>query len=133
MTYLLDTAVCIGFMRKTAPKTIARLHSESFNKMVLCSIVVYELLVGVEQCARPVIERLKVEDFVANFKSLPFDDGAAACSARLRAKLEAQGLPIGSNDMLIAGIALRYDLILVTPNVVEFDRISDLRIENWEA
>jgi tRNA(fMet)-specific endonuclease VapC len=133
MKYLLDTAVCIGFMRNTAPKTIARLHSAPFSEMVLCSIVMYELLAGVERCSRPQTERIKVQGFAAQFKSLPFDDRAAGHSAEIRAGLEAQGLPIGANDMLIAGIARSQNLILVTPNTLEFDRVPNLRVENWEA
>lgn len=133
MKYLLDTAVCIGFMRNTAPKTIARLHAEPFGEMVLCSLVIHELLAGVERCSRPDTERVKVKGFTAKFQSLPFDDAAAIHSSEIRAKLEAQGLPIGANDLLIAGIARSHNLILVTPNVSEFDRVPNLKVENWEA
>jgi len=35
--------------------------------------------------------------------------------------------------MLIAAIALANDLILVTHNVKEFQRIKGLKFEDWEA
>lgn len=133
MTYLLDTAVCIGFMRNTAPKTIARIQATPFAEMVLCSIVVHELLVGVERSRKPVTEGPKVAGFISQFQSLPFDDDAARDAAKIRAGLEAQGLPTGANDLLIAGIARVRGLILVTPNIIDFDRIPNLRVENWEA
>ena len=62
-----------------------------------------------------------------------FDDDSAVYAAQVRANLEARGVPIGANDMLIAGIALRHNLVLVTSNVDEFNRIPNLRVENWEA
>ena len=40
---------------------------------------------------------------------------------------------IGANDMLIAAHVLSLEAILVTDNVREFARISDLRFENWLA
>jgi tRNA(fMet)-specific endonuclease VapC len=39
--------------------------------------------------------------------------------------------PIGDFDSLIAAQALARDLIVVTNNVDEFERVPDLRIENW--
>lgn len=132
MTYVLDTAVCIGFMRNIAPKTIAKIEATPFAEMVLCSIVVHELVVGVERCRMPVTEGPKVEAFIGQFQSLPFDDRAGRDAAKIRAVLEKQGLPIGANDLLIAGIARSRGLIVVTPNVVDFERIPGLRVENWE-
>jgi tRNA(fMet)-specific endonuclease VapC len=50
---------------------------------------------------------------------------------RLRVQLEAAGLPIGGNDMLIAAHALATDSVVVTDNQREFARVSGLRVENW--
>lgn len=50
---------------------------------------------------------------------------------KIRSALESQGCVIGHLDMLIASHAKSLDLILVTNNVKEFQRIPDLRIENW--
>ena len=35
------------------------------------------------------------------------------------------------NDILLAGMALSRDLIMVTSNIKEFERIKDLTLENW--
>lgn len=50
----------------------------------------------------------------------------------VRAMLERAAMPIGAYDVLIAGQALARDLILVTHNTREFERVAGLRIENWE-
>ena len=54
-----------------------------------------------------------------------------AIYGKIRTRLEKQGNIIGSMDLLIAAQALAHDLILVTNNVKEFSRISELTIENW--
>ena len=38
---------------------------------------------------------------------------------------------MGANDMLIAAHALASNLILVTDNVTEFQRVEDLVVQNW--
>ena len=52
---------------------------------------------------------------------------------RLNAQLEARGEKIGIKDLQIASIAISQDLILVTHNIREFERIQGLRLEDWEA
>jgi tRNA(fMet)-specific endonuclease VapC len=60
---------------------------------------------------------------------LSFDEADALVAARIRAQLIHQ--PIGDVDSLIAAQALARDLIVVTNNVDEFERVPELRIENW--
>ena len=38
---------------------------------------------------------------------------------------------IGPYDLLIAGIARSRDMILVTNNTKEFERVVDLHLEDW--
>ena len=70
--------------------------------------------------------------FFDQFVSLPFDDASAEAYGRLRAELARRGTPIGPNDLMIAAIALAYDLTLVTHNTAEFSRVPGLRLEDWE-
>lgn len=62
---------------------------------------------------------------------LPFDSHEAHCSALIRADLEKKGTPIGPYDLLIAGIAVAHQGILVTNNTKEFNRVPELKLENW--
>jgi len=62
---------------------------------------------------------------------LPFDRKSIEHFAKIKATLKAQGNLIDDFDMLIAAIALRNDMILVTNNERHFERISNLSIENW--
>ena len=77
--------------------------------------------------------RFLQEEFLGRYASLPFDDDAADVYAEIRAQLERAGTPVGANDLLIASIARSNDLVLVTHNISEFERIPGLRVEDWEV
>ena len=62
---------------------------------------------------------------------LPFGTAAASEYGEIRAYLQRSGAPIGPLDMLIAAHARSEDMILVTNNVREFERVPDLEVENW--
>jgi len=51
----------------------------------------------------------------------------------IRASLEKVGNPIGPYDLMIAALAIQHDLILVTRNTREFQRVDGIKIENWEG
>ncbi len=62
---------------------------------------------------------------------VPFDEAAAERAAEIRKYLESSGMLIGLLDTLIAGVALARELILVTHNTAEFERIPNLQLEDW--
>ena len=65
--------------------------------------------------------------FFAKFKILPFDDTAAAHFDRLRPSLRR----LGTMDLKIASTVLAADVLLLTANRQDFERIPGLRLENW--
>ena len=65
------------------------------------------------------------------FEIVPFDAGDARAAGAVRSELEAAGLPIGPYDLLIAGQARARNLILVTANSQEFERVEGLVCEDW--
>ena len=133
MTYLLDTNVCIGWLRNKEPKLIARIQQENPADLLLCSVVVGELLYGVERSGSyHAANLLRLDQLRAQFASLPFDDRAAEEYGKLRAQLAAAGLLIGPNDLMIAAIALANGVTLVTHNTSEFSRVPGLVIEDWQ-
>jgi hypothetical protein len=40
VTYLLDTNICIGWMRQNQPQIVARIQAQTPGDIVLCSVVV---------------------------------------------------------------------------------------------
>jgi len=49
----------------------------------------------------------------------------------IRTTLEKQGNIIGSNDLFIAAHVKSLNAILVTNNIKEFERVTDLKVESW--
>lgn len=95
------------------------------------TVVAFELLTGVERSRAPGRRRDQVERLLATVVPLPFGVDEARSAARIRADLEARGMPIGPLDVLIAGTALARGATLVTRNVGEFARVPGLRVESW--
>jgi tRNA(fMet)-specific endonuclease VapC len=133
MIYLLDTNVCIVYLNNRSSRVSERLKALVPSDIAVCSIVKAELFYGAMKSRHPDTTLARQREFLQPFLSLPFDDHAARRYASIRADLEAQGTPIGPNDLMIAAIALANDLTLVTNNIREFGRIEDLRVEDWEA
>jgi tRNA(fMet)-specific endonuclease VapC len=51
--------------------------------------------------------------------------------SEIYSRLEGEGRCIGMPDSMIAGQALSLGLVLVTNNQKHFDRIPELRTQNW--
>ena len=50
----------------------------------------------------------------------------------IRSDLARKGTPIGPNDLMIAAIASVHELTLITHNTREFNRVTGLKVEDWE-
>lgn len=131
MTYMLDTNICI-YAIKNKPEQVLKRLKDNLNKgLCISAITLAELEHGVEKSAKPERNRVALLQFLSILDILPFDDLAAAEYGEICAYLQKRGTPIGTMDMLIAGHARAEEMILVTNNVREFERVPDLRIANW--
>ena len=132
MKYLLDTNTCIQYLRGKNASILAHFAARMPVEIAVSSVVVAELRYGAERANSPAAEHVKVDSFVAQYTSLPFDDQAAARFGRVRADLHSRGLAIGPYDTMIAAIALVHGLTLVTNNTREFSRVPGLTLVDWE-
>ena len=130
--YLLDTNACIRILNDSSEGLVRRLRQHPPAELRMCSVVKAELYRGARRSTRPAANLRLLERFFAPFASLAFDDRCAERYGAIRQELERTGAPIGSNDLMIAAIAVRNDLALVTHNVREFSRVVGLRLEDWE-
>jgi len=110
-----------------------QLQAVDLEDVAVCSVVKAELFYGAWRSTNPEQTLDRQQRFLEAFESLPFDDHSAEIAGQIRAQLAALGTPIGSNDLLIAAIALANNVTLVTHNTREFSRVEDLRIEDWQA
>lgn len=128
--YLLDASICIHLLRGRPDPGLRRRFVEDVQRACLSSLVLTELLVGVEKTGS-VEARVRLNRFCARLTILDFDAEAAAHAANIRADLERRGVKIGPFDTLIAGHARSLSAVLVTGKLREFSRVEGLRCEDW--
>jgi tRNA(fMet)-specific endonuclease VapC len=99
----------------------ARLIAAPRGSIYLCSVVLAELFYGAIHggSAHQAANLALIAKVRQQFVSVPFDDRAAEEYGKLRAYLSAHGTIIGSNDLMIAAIALANQMTLVTHNTIE--------------
>lgn len=131
MAWLLDTNVCVEYLRNRNPQVNSRLRSRSPSELRLCSVVIGELVYGAWRSNDPPRNLALLAEFFSTIASVPFDDSAAHEYGRIRQDLNSRGIPIGPNDLMIASIALVHGLTVVTHNTAEFSRVGGLTTEDW--
>ena len=130
--FLLDTNVCIQFLNGTSEAVKTNFQQHTPTEIALCSVVKAELLFGARNSEKVEANLSKVQQFFQPFKSLAFDDRCAEEYAQIRADLTRQGNIIGPNDLIIASIARAHDAVLITNNTNEFNRVTNLRMKDWQ-
>ncbi len=128
--YLLDTNSVIYFF-KGMGQVSKNLFSYSPKDIFIPSIVLYELEVGIAKSNDSTKRREQLNLLLSQIKIVDFCEKEAKESASIRATLEKLGTPIGPMDTLIAGYAKANNLILVTNNTKEFQRVTKLVIVDW--
>ena len=129
MRYLLDANAVIGLLNDTTSKTAPRARRERPGDVAVSAIVAQELFYGAFKSRRAAQNMALID--ALQFVVLEFDKEDARQAGQVRALL-AKGTPIGPYDVLIAGQAVARDMILVTHNTQEFERVRGLRFEDWQ-
>jgi len=131
MKYVLDTNICIYIIKRKPESVIQKFTSLVIGNIGVSSVTVAELEYGVMKSSNPENNREALERFLTPLVILDFDYKAAIEYGRIRAELEIAGTPIGSMDLMIAAHVKSLDSIVVTNNEKEFNRVPELKIENW--
>lgn len=131
MKYMLDTNICIYLMKNKDKKIINKFHNKDPKQLCISNITYSELMYGVEKSERREYNFSKLLLFLSDMNILNYDFNACEEYGAIRAELEREGNTIGANDMLIAAHAKSQDMILVTNNTKEFNRVKGLRVEDW--
>lgn len=129
--YLLDTNVCIYFMKNTYPVLTDKLLSYDPANLLISSITVFELEYGAEKSNWGERNRLKLAMFLSPFSILPFSSEDAVTAGRIRGYLERRGTPIGPYDIQIAAQGVSRGITVITHNIGEFSRVPGLSLEDW--
>ncbi|MCH5201422.1 MAG: type II toxin-antitoxin system VapC family toxin [Oscillospiraceae bacterium] len=129
--YMLDTNICIYAIKNKPEQVQKRLLSNLKKGLCISVITLAELEFGIEKSSRPEQAASALMQFLSVIEVLPFTNQAAVEYGKICAYLQKKGTPIGTMDMLIAAHAKSENAVIVTNNVKEFERVPDLKIENW--
>lgn len=128
---MLDTNICI-YIIKNKPQSVKENFQEfSIGELCISTITVSELMYGAFKSEHTEKNLKAIESFLMPFEIVDYDYIASIEYGKIRAYLEKKGKVIVNMDMQIAGHALALDLILVTNNTKEFERVLDLKLDNW--
>jgi len=129
--YLLDTNICIYIINKRPSEVFERFRRIKLMQLHIPTIVISELYFGLEKNQSHKRNESFLENFIAPLSVTGFSIEAAKYAAKIRYRLHRQGTPVGAYDIQIAAVALAEDMVLLTNNTKEFERIEDLKLENW--
>ena len=128
---MLDTNICIYLIKNKPLEVKEKFNAYEVGEICISSITVSELYYGVYKSQMVEKNLLALALFLAPLNIVDYNEKASIEYGKIRAILESTGKVIGSLDMLIAAHAVSLEVILVTNNTKEFERVDGLRLENW--
>ena len=130
MQYLLDTNICIFFLRgKFNLDEIIRQKGK--ENCFISEITVFELRFGAENSENPAKSHKAVDLFVNGISIIPIYTSIKKYATE-KVRLRKIGKPMNDEfDLLIGVTASENKLTLVTDNIKDFQNLENLTIENW--
>jgi tRNA(fMet)-specific endonuclease VapC len=130
---LLDTNVLSEVVRKEPNGgLLQRLGEVAPRDTVTSAVCVAELRHGTARVAHGALLWKRIaREILSRVDILPLGEAEAVRAGDLLATLEAQGEPIGTEDVWIAATALEHRLTVVTRNLKHFRRVPGLVSESW--
>jgi tRNA(fMet)-specific endonuclease VapC len=135
---LLDTDTFSEILKRVDAQVVRRAteYRSQFGVYTISTITIVEIVKGLHKVQRE--ERL--QEFLKGLSAvevLTLDLSSAELAGRIYADLERTGQPIGRADPMIAAIAIRNGITLITGNTAHYERIKnlnyDLRLGNWRS
>ena len=131
MNYYLDSNICIYFLKGIYPSIKEKIVSTNPSTIKIPSIVKAELLYGAEKSQQKAKNLGTIKLFLEPFEIVPFDEECSIVYSKIRSAMELKGMIMGPNDYIIAAIVLAKNGVLVTNNTKEFEKVKNLKLENW--
>jgi tRNA(fMet)-specific endonuclease VapC len=129
---ILDTDVLSAIVSPHCPPRVAQELERADGPIYTTAINWAEICYGLAR--HPAGDRLRERYrglLLPAIRILDFDPACAEVYGELRARLESRGQRLAEADLMIAAIALRHDLALVSGNTRHFRRVPGLRVANW--
>ena len=127
--YLLDTNICAYFLNGKF-NLEQKIDKAGLQNCFISEITIAELKYGIEKSTYKDKNRKTLESFQTKFDVLPIFP-SLDIYAEEKARLKTKGKILDDFDLLIGATAIFNNLILVTRNISDFERLMDIQIEDW--
>ena len=109
-------------------------YRKAFGRFTISVVSIMEVVRGFQR--KQSVRRLQqLLNSIASEEILLLDQAASELAGRIAGDLDRTGQPIGKADPMIAAIAIRHGLELVTGNTAHYQRIQQvgypLSLTNW--
>ncbi|OIP96465.1 MAG: VapC toxin family PIN domain ribonuclease [Thiomicrospira sp. CG2_30_44_34] len=129
--YMLDTNICIYIIKKQPASVLERFEQLPFGSVSMSLVTYGELEYGALRSNNSNKALNTLEEIKNYIPVLPIEINVAKHYADIRADLAKKGTPIGNNDLWIAAHARALGHTIVSNNIKEFERVENLKLENW--
>ncbi|MEW6608638.1 MAG: PIN domain-containing protein [bacterium] len=130
MNYLLDTDTYVYYLNEN--ENIRQKFLELEPTQIFISIpTISELYFGAYNSQRIESNIQKIKKLLKSIEIASSSLKVAEHFGKIKANLKKEGAIISDFDILIASYAMANDLTLVTNNEEHFNRIQNLKVENW--
>ncbi|MGY6521658.1 MAG: PIN domain-containing protein [Mongoliitalea sp.] len=129
MKYLLDTNICIYFL-KGRFNLVGKFDQIGFENLYISEITLAELKFGAEKSEFPAKNRDIINEFKNRIKLIPIFK-AIDIFAKEKARLRKIGRVVDDFDLLIGSSAIVNKMVLITNNEKHFIDLEEIVLENW--
>lgn len=131
MAYLIDTDTIV-FALRGEESVLARFEENKQIPISISMITYAELVFGAKRSQNEQKNMILVNHIRDIYQIEQLSEGVMEVFADIKAKLFESGSRIEDMDLMIAATAIYNDLTLVTNNTKHFEKIPNLKLENWK-
>jgi len=131
MKYLLDTNICIYYM-KGMYNLDKKIDEVGSSNCYISEITLAELKFGVANSTKRKHNKEVLDNFIKNINVVPIYN-SLDLYADEKTRLRKKGKTVDDFDLLIGVTAISNNMILITNNIRHFERIKNIKIEDWNV
>ena len=129
--HLIETDIIIYWLKGKYQQINEKIERIEDDCIFISTTTVAELYFGAYNSSK-LVENLKsINELLVEINILNFDSKSGEQFGRIKSDLKKKGENLNDSDILIAATALSNNMILVTNNERHFQRIENLRLQNW--
>lgn len=129
MQYLLDSNICIHFLRNRQ-NVVEKIMQVGWDSLHISEYTVAELCYGAACSSRPESNMAEVLALCEDLDVLPISDVIYEF-ARQKAFLRKKGTMIEDADIFIGSTAVVHGMTMVTENTKHLGRLDGIVMDNW--